>query len=91
MRLSTRYAITFAVSFLSSWPVIVSAQFALRSKIEGTVTDSTGASVPGATVTLTETTRNQVHVATLGWPRFLRLLEPGLRSSIPSAPSSRGS
>ncbi|MGH9159249.1 MAG: carboxypeptidase regulatory-like domain-containing protein, partial [Vicinamibacteraceae bacterium] len=35
------------------------AQFALRSRIEGTITDSGGAAVPGATVTLTETTRNQ--------------------------------
>jgi hypothetical protein len=34
------------------------AQFALRSKVEGTVTDTTGAALPGATITLTETTRN---------------------------------
>ena len=43
---------------------LVDAQFALRSKIEGTITDTTGATLPGATVTLTETTRNQVQVAT---------------------------
>ena len=40
------------------------AQFALRSKVEGTINDTTGAALPGVTITLTETTRNQVQTAT---------------------------
>ena len=53
-----------AVGLWASAPTDAGAQFALRSKIEGTLTDSTGAVLPGATVTLTETTRNQVQTAT---------------------------
>jgi len=40
------------------------AQFALRSKVEGTITDTTGAMLPGVTVTLTEIERNQIQTAT---------------------------
>jgi hypothetical protein len=36
----------------------------MRSRVEGVVSDTTGASVGGATVTLTETARNQSQVAT---------------------------
>ncbi len=43
---------------------VAHAQFALRSKVEGTITDTTGAALPGVTLTLTETTRNQVQTAT---------------------------
>ena len=56
--------LTLALGLCSLWPGDASAQFALRSKIEGTLTDTTGAVLPGATVTLTETTRNQVQTAT---------------------------
>ena len=45
-------------------PIDATAQFALRSTIEGTVKDSTAGALPGATVTLTETTRDQVQTAT---------------------------
>ena len=51
-------------ALLTAVATTASAQFALRSKIAGTITDSTGAALPGATVTLTETSRNQVLVAT---------------------------
>jgi len=43
---------------------LASAQFALRSKVEGTIEDTTGATLPGVAVTLTETSRNQVQTAT---------------------------
>ncbi len=56
--------LALAVGLWASAPSDAGAQFALRSKIEGTLTDSTGAVLPGATVTLTETTRNQVQTAT---------------------------
>src|SRR5262245_7664193 len=45
-------------------PLDAAAQFALRSTIEGSVKDATAGALPGATVTLTETTRNQVQTAT---------------------------
>jgi hypothetical protein len=64
MRPSARRAIKLIVFFLSLWPIAGSAQFALRSKIEGVVSDTSGAGVPGATITLTETARNQSQVAT---------------------------
>ncbi len=57
-------SLTLAVGLCGLWPGDAGAQFALRSKIEGTLTDTTGAVLPGATVTLTETTRNQVQTAT---------------------------
>ena len=63
MRSSPRRAVNVVVALLSLWPIAASAQFALRSKIEGVVSDTSGASVPGATVTLTETARNQSQVA----------------------------
>ena len=43
---------------------LADAQFALRSKVEGTITDTTGAMLPGVTVTLTEIERNQIQTAT---------------------------
>ena len=56
--------LTLAVGLCGLLPGDAGAQFALLSKIEGTLTDTTGAVLPGATVTLTETTRNQVQNAT---------------------------
>jgi hypothetical protein len=64
MRPRVRHALTLAIGFLCLCPADAPAQFALRSQIDGTITDSTGAAVPGATITLTETTRNQVQVDT---------------------------
>ena len=59
-----RLAPLVLAALLTAVATTASAQFALRSKIAGTITDSTGAALPGATVTLTETSRNQVLVAT---------------------------
>jgi hypothetical protein len=56
--------VTLAMSCLCLWPAAAAAQFALRSTMEGSIRDSSGAGVPGATVTLTEMARNQVQVAT---------------------------
>jgi hypothetical protein len=56
--------LALAIGLWAAAPTDAGAQFALRSKIEGTLTDSTGAVLPGDTVTLTETTRNQVQTAT---------------------------
>jgi hypothetical protein len=48
---------------LALLPHTAAAQFALRSTVEGTVADSTGGALPGATITLTETERNQTLTA----------------------------
>jgi hypothetical protein len=64
MRLSMSRVVTLFLASLFLWPVAAPAQFALRSTIDGTVSDASGAGVPGATVTLKETTRNLVLVAT---------------------------
>ena len=56
--------LALAIGLWAAAPTDAGAQFALRSKIEGTLTDSAGAVLPGDTVTLTETTRNQVQTAT---------------------------
>ena len=50
-----------AVVFLL--PTVALAQFSLRGSINGVVTDSTGAVVPGVTVTLTDVDRNQTKSA----------------------------
>ncbi len=47
-----------AAVLLLTLPGPAAAQFALRSRIEGTIVDQSGAAVPGATVTLHESTRN---------------------------------
>ncbi len=64
MRPSFARSLATAIVGLVLTSPLVDAQFALRSKIEGTINDTTGATLPGVTVTLTETTRNQVQVAT---------------------------
>ena len=61
-------AVVLCGLLLTVWPADLAAQFALRSKIEGTITDSTGSALPGATITLTETSRNQVQVGTSDAP-----------------------
>jgi len=55
------------------------AQTAATGALQGTVTDATGAVVPGATVTLTSTTTGQVRTATTGADGVYRfpLLPPG--------------
>ena len=50
------------LAFLSVSSLLANAQF--RASLRGTVTDPTGATVPGATVTLTNTATNQKVVAT---------------------------
>src|SRR5690349_5366752 len=50
------------LAFLSVSSLLANAQF--RASLRGTVTDPTGAAVPGATVTLTNTATNQKVVAT---------------------------
>jgi len=64
MSFRARYAFALFAGLVSLWPGLAAAQFALRSRVEGTITDSTGASVAGARVTLTETARNQTQVPT---------------------------
>jgi hypothetical protein len=64
MRLSPSRFLTLMLVCVFLWPVSVQAQFALRGTIDGTISDATGAGVPGATVTLTETSRNLILVAT---------------------------
>ena len=50
------------LAFLSASSLLANAQF--RASLRGTVTDPTGAAVPGATVTLTNTATSQKIVAT---------------------------
>ena len=47
------------------------AQF--RASIQGTVSDPTGAIIPGATVTLTDTTTNHTDTATTNGQRCVHL------------------
>ncbi|HXE80325.1 MAG TPA: carboxypeptidase regulatory-like domain-containing protein [Vicinamibacterales bacterium] len=61
MPLAWLRTLTILIVTAAAWPAAAAAQFALRSTVEGTVTDSSDAAVPGATVTLTETSRNLVH------------------------------
>src|SRR5262245_29866707 len=64
MRPSLARLLAAACLALALTSAAAQAQFALRSKVEGTITDTTGAMLPGVTVTLTETTRNQIQTAT---------------------------
>lgn len=52
------------IAALLLWPAPASAQFTLRSTVSGTVRDTSGGVLPGATITLTETTRNQIQAGT---------------------------
>ena len=55
-------AAIFMVTFACLAPQTLHAQF--RASLRGTVTDSTGAVVPGATLTLTDKSTNETHVVT---------------------------
>ena len=60
----TRTAGLLLVAAFALAPTVAAAQFSLRSTIAGTVKDTTAGALTGATITLTETTRNQVQTAT---------------------------
>ncbi len=67
------------VCLLLAWSSFMMAQTAATGALQGTVTDATGAVIPGATVTLTSTATGQVRTATAGADGVYRfpLLPPG--------------
>ncbi len=70
----------------------VKAQLAGKGEIRGTVTDTTGAIVPGAVITLTNdsTGAKQVHQSSDAGNFIITALDPGFYTAIVTAPGFEG-
>ncbi len=80
------HRILFSVFCVSLFPALLLAQFG--AVVQGTVSDSSGAVIPGATVTLTNTETNRKQTATTSADGFYRItgLAPGTYALVGEAP-----